>query len=176
MSEAEEDKPLKGEGDTDEQDDAFGIDDDGAGDATGNAGGTASPTPTSTTPSTTNPANNQDTSYGENSPDERRKKVRYFKELQKLYGLIQEFSDAVSKKVYQVSNGETFIRKNLDFIQGSLQELQEQVGEILKGGIVKVSYTNLIQLFLTTQNTLKNLNAFYDFTVKKADDSDTQKN
>lgn len=173
MAEAEEDEPLDS-GDR-ESDDAFGVE-GGEGDA-GDTGGDTGTPGSATPPAAGAPTgDNQDASYGENSPDEKRKKVRYFKELQKLYGLIQEFSDAVSKKVYQVSNGESAIRKNLDFIQGSLQELQEQVKELLKGGIVKVSYTNLVQLFLTTQNTLKNLNALYDFTVTKFEESESQNN
>jgi hypothetical protein len=105
---------------------------------------------------------------GENSPDEKRKKVKYFKEFEKILGVIEEFIDAVNDKSQSTPSTDTFSIKNLEFIKNSLIEYKEKTTEVLVKGITKLSYTDLIRLFFHIQNSIEQIKKLYTYTLEQS--------
>jgi hypothetical protein len=104
---------------------------------------------------------------GENSPDEKRKKVKYFKEFEKILGIIEEFIEAVTEKTASIPSTDTFTIKNLDFIKTNLIEYKEKTTEVLVKGITKLSYTDLIRTFFHIQNSLEQIRKLYVYTINQ---------
>jgi hypothetical protein len=119
--------------------------------------------PDASTPDPGEESNNM----GENSPDEKRKKVKYFQEIEKILGVIEEFIDGVEEKTNSVPTTDTFTIKNLEYIKKALYEYKEKTTEVLTKGITKLSYTDLIRLFFHIQNSIDEIRKLYEFTLSQ---------
>jgi hypothetical protein len=157
-----------------EQDDAFGSDDAfGVDDASDDFGMGGGDTAGGTDPGAA--AQPEQNINGEASPDEKRKKVKYFQELEKKLGVIEEFIDSVVQKVSNTSTTDTFALKNYTYIKDTLIDYKNKLMEVLTQGIIKLSYTDLVRLFLYFQTVLEDIRKLYEFTNKQVNSQTPEK-